>query len=246
MANTLEQAIARKPQGLLVVGFDALLEPIIDKAVEAGIPVVTVDADLPNSKRLAFVGTGNYQAGVQSGKLTAASLGGKGKIAVTTMPSSPNLQERVRGFKDTVAGQPGIEIVQVLDTRGDIGSVTSSCVALLQKFPDLAAIVAVEAIGGVGAATAVREAGKTGKVKIIAMDRSNDVLQGIGDGLIEATLVQQTALMPLYGLQILHAVRNVPIAISKDNRKAGVSGAPVLIDTGVVVVDKRNWELFLR
>jgi ribose transport system substrate-binding protein len=246
MATALEQAIAKRPQGLLVAGFEPILVPVIDKAVDAGIPVVTVDADQPNSKRLAFVGTGNYQAGLVSGKLAANALGGKGKIVVTSMPGAHNLQERVRGVRDALTSTPGIEIVQVLDTQGDTIAITQKCVAVLQRHPDLAAFVAVEAIGGVGAATAVREAGKAGAVKIIAMDRSNDVLQGIRDGIIDATVVQQTALMPVYGLQILYNLHNHPVPITRDNQKAGVSGVPTMIDTGVVVVDRRNCELFLR
>ncbi len=246
MATALEGAIAKRPNGLLVVGFEPLLVPVINKAVDAGIPVVCVDADLPQSKRLAFVGTGNYQAGFESGKLMAGCLGGKGKVAVTSMPGAFNLQERVRGFRAAVAPYPGIEIVQVVDTQGDTIAITQACVALLQKYPDLAGIAAVEAIGGLGAATAVREAKKIGLVKIVAMDRSNEVLQNIKNGAIEATLVQQTALMPLYGLQILYNLNNAALPISKDNRKAGVSGAPILVDTGVIVVDKRNCEYFLR
>lgn len=246
MATALEQAIAKKPQGLLVAGFEPILVPVINKAVDAGIPVVTVDADLPESKRIAFVGTGNYHAGEVSGKLTATALGGKGKIVITSMPGAHNLQERVRGVRDALAASPGIEIVQVLDTQGDTIAITQKCVAVLQKHPDLAAFVSVEAIGGVGAATAVREAGKTGAVKIIAMDRGNDVLQGIRDGLIEATVVQQTALMPQYGLQILYNLNNHPIPLSRDNAKAGVPGAPTMIDTGVIVVDRSNCELFMR
>jgi ribose transport system substrate-binding protein len=246
MATALEGAIAKKPNGLLVVGFEPLLVPVINKAVDAGIPVVCVDADLPQSKRIAFVGTGNYQAGFESGKLMAACLGGKGKVAVTSMPGAFNLQERVRGFRAAVAPHPGIEIVQVADTQGDTIAITQTCVALLQKYPDLAGIAAVEAIGGLGAATAVREAGKVGRIKIVAMDRSNEVLQNIKNGAIEATLVQQTILMPLYGLQILYNLNNTPLPIAKDNSKAGVSGAPVLVDTGVVVVDKRNCDYFMR
>jgi ribose transport system substrate-binding protein len=246
MATALEQAIAKKPQGLLIAGFEPILVQVINKAVDAGIPVVTVDADLPDSKRIAFVGTGNYQAGIVSGKLAAAALNGAGKIVVTSMPGAHNLQQRVLGVRDALASSPGIEIVQVLDTQGDTIAVTQKCVAVLQKHPDLAAFVSVEAIGGVGAATAVREAGKVGTVRIIAMDRSNDVLQNIRDGVIHATLVQQTILMPQYGLQILYNLNNHPMPISRDNKKAGVSGAPILIDTGVVVVDKNNCELFLR
>ncbi len=246
MATALEQAIAKKPQGLLVAGFEPILVPVINKAVDAGIPVVTVDADLPESKRTAFVGTGNYQAGLVSGKLAAAALQGKGKVVVTSMPGAHNLQERVRGVRDALSATPGIEIVQVLDTQGDTIAITQKCVAVLQQHPDLAAFVAVEAIGGVGAATAVREADRVGKVKIIAMDRSNDVLQGVRDGIIDATLVQQTALMPQYGLEILYNLYNHPMPISRDNQKAGVTGAPTLIDTGVLVVDRHNCEWFLR
>jgi ribose transport system substrate-binding protein len=246
MATALEQAIAKKPQGLLVAGFEPILVPVINKAVDAGIPVVTVDADLPESKRIAFVGTGNYQAGLVSGQLTAEALHGKGKIVVTSMPGAHNLQERVRGVRAALASSPGIEIVQVLDTQGDTIAITQKCVAVLQKHPDLAAFVSVEAIGGVGAATAVREAVKIGTVKIIAMDRGNDVLQSIREGAIDATLVQQTALMPQYGLLILYNLHNHPMPICRDNRKAGLSGAPTLIDTGVVVVDKSNCEFFLR
>jgi ribose transport system substrate-binding protein len=246
MATALEGAIAKRPNGILVAGFEPLLVPVINKAVEAGIPVVCVDADLPQSKRIAFVGTGNYQAGFESGKLMAACLGGKGKVAVTSMPGAFNLQERVRGFRAAVTAHPGMEIVQVVATQGDTIAITQTCVALLQKHPDLAGIAAVEAIGGLGAATAVREAGKIGLVKIVAMDRSNEVLQNIKSGAIEATLVQQTALMPLYGLQILYNLNNAPFPISKDNKKAGVSGAPILVDTGVIVVDKKNCAYFMR
>src|SRR5690606_22716251 len=63
MIAAFEQAIAKKPNGIVVVGFEPSLNPIVEKAVDAGIPVVTVDADLPDSKRIAFVGTGNVNAG---------------------------------------------------------------------------------------------------------------------------------------------------------------------------------------
>jgi ribose transport system substrate-binding protein len=63
MINTFEQAIAEKPAGINVVGFDPALKPSIDKAIEAGIPVMTLDAEVYGSKRYTFLGTGNYNAG---------------------------------------------------------------------------------------------------------------------------------------------------------------------------------------
>lgn len=246
MVTAIEQAIAKKPQGLLIVGFEPVLNSIIDKAVGQGIPVVTVDSDCPDSKRLAFVGTGNYQAGYEVGKILAERIGGRGKIAVTTIPSASNLQERVRGFKDAISKYPEIELVYVADTQGDTIITTQACVTVIQKFPDLAGIGSVEAIGGVGAATAVREAGKIGKIKIVAMDRSNDVLENIKDGVISATVVQQTALMPFYGVEILYNIYNSSVSISSEDTKAGVPGCPSFVDTGIVVVDKSNCEYFMR
>ncbi|MCY2925810.1 MAG: substrate-binding domain-containing protein, partial [Planctomycetota bacterium] len=110
MVNALEQSIARKPDGLVVVGFEPSLNPIVDKAVAAGIPVVTVDGDLPGSKRIAFVGTGNVRAGYEIGKKLAQAVG-KGKVALLYKPGQPNLEERREGFKQAVKESGQIELV---------------------------------------------------------------------------------------------------------------------------------------
>ena len=78
------------------------------------------------------------------------------------------------------------------------------------------------------------------------MDRGNDVLEYIKDGIISASVAQQTALMPFYGTQILFNLYNYDIPISSDNVKAKISGTPAVIDTGVVIVDESNYEYFMR
>lgn len=246
MIAAFEQAIAKKPNGIVVVGFEASLNPIIKKAMDAGIPVVTVDADLSDSARLAFVGTGNINAGKMGGDKLAELIGKKGKVALMTKPGQSNLEQRIQGYKEALAKYPDIEIVQVVDTQSDpvVGAQAAS--ALLQKYPDLAGIACVEAAGGSGAATAVKEAKLAGKVKIISMDRGNDVLQAIEDGTISATVVQQTALMPYYATQILYNLANSKVSITTDNKAAGVLGIPVTVDTGVIIVDKNNSKYFKR
>ena len=119
MVNAFEQAIAKKPNGIVVVGFEESLNSIIDKAIAAGIPVVTVDADLPNSKRLAFVGTGNANAGRAGAAKLAQEIGGQGKVAIMTKPGQSNLEERVTGYREELAKYPGIQIVQIADTQSD-------------------------------------------------------------------------------------------------------------------------------
>jgi ribose transport system substrate-binding protein len=246
MVSAFEQAIAKRPQGIVVVGFEDSLNSIVDKAIDAGIPVVTVDADLPNSKRLAFVGTGNTNAGRAGAEKLAQEIGGKGKVAIMTKPGQSNLEERVAGYREVLATYPGIEVVQIADTQSDSVVSAQAAAALLQKFPDLAGIGCVEAAGGAGAATAVKEAGLAGKVKIISMDRGNDVIAAIEEGTITASVAQQTALMPYYATQILINLVNSNVNISSDNNAAGVLGIPQVVDTGSIIVDASNAKYFKR
>lgn len=246
MIAAFEQAIAKKPNGIVVVGFEDTLKPEIDKATAAGIPVVTVDADVADSTRVAFVGTGNYNAGLTGGKYFAEQIGQKGKIALMTKPGQSNLEDRIRGYQDAFKNYPDIQIVQTADTQSDSVVAAQAAATLIQKYPDLAGIVCVEAAGGAGAATAVKEAGKQGQIKIMSMDRGSDVLQDIKDGVITASLAQQTALMPYYAIQILMNINNSKVAITTDNKAAGVSGCPVNIDTGVIIIDGKNEQYFER
>ncbi|MHC4250236.1 MAG: substrate-binding domain-containing protein [Planctomycetota bacterium] len=247
MVTAFEQTLAKPNlKGVVVVGFEDVLVPIIDKAVDGGIPVVTVDADLPASKRVAFVGTGNYQAGYEGGRTLARLLGGRGKVAILTKPGQSNLEERVRGYKAALAEHRGMEVVQVADTQSDATIAAQVAVAVLQRNSDLAGFACVEAAGGLGAATAARERGLAGKVRIVAMDRGNDILGLIGEGVIDATVAQQTALMPFYATQILYNLANSPVPVAEDNAAAGIRAVPQVIDTGVIIIDKDNYRHFLR
>ncbi|MFC1606739.1 substrate-binding domain-containing protein [Candidatus Latescibacterota bacterium] len=246
MIQAIELAVARQPAGIMVVGFEESLNDAVNKAVDAGIPVVTLDSDLPNSKRIAFVGTGNYDAGYKGGMKLAELVGGKGKVALMTRVGQDNLSQRIRGYRDALATYPGIELARIADTKSDVLISAQAASSVLTAVPDLAGFGCVEAAGPAGAATAVREAGLTGKVKIVAMDRDNDVLTYISDGIIDATVVQQTALMPYYGLMILYHLNHFDIPISLGNAAAEVSGVPSYIDTGTILVDKGNCHLFMR
>jgi ribose transport system substrate-binding protein len=246
MIAAFEQSIAKRPQGIVVVGFEESLNPIVKKAIDAGIPVVTVDADLPDSERVAFVGTGNFNAGVTGGNYLAGIIGGRGKVALMTKPGQSNLEERIEGYRAALSKYPGIEIVQIGDTQSDPVVAAQVAAALLQRYPDLAGIACVEAAGGSGAATAVREAGKVGQVKIISMDRGNDVVAAIEEGTITASVAQQTALMPYYAVQILYNLANSKVDITSNNKAAGVAGIPQVVDTGSIIVDANNARYFKR
>jgi len=156
MTQSLALAIARRPAGLIVVGFSESLTPAVNRAVDAGIPVVTVDADLPRSKRIAFVGTGNFAAGQKGGEKLAELVGGKGKVAILTKLGQSNLNERVAGYRAALAKHPEIEIIGPEDTESNSRKAAQITALLLQRHTDLAGVACVEAAGGTGAATAVR------------------------------------------------------------------------------------------
>jgi ribose transport system substrate-binding protein len=134
----------------------------------------------------------------------------------------------------------------VADTKSEVPMAAQAAAAVLSAVPDLAGIGCVEAAGGAGAATAVKEADRAGKVKIVAMDRDNDILTYIENGIIDATVVQQTMLMPYYGLMILYQLNHHDLPISSDNKTSGVTAVPRVIDTGTILVDKSVCRAFMR
>lgn len=245
MVNTLEQTIAEKPAGILVVGFDPALKPSIDKAADAGIPIVTLDAEVYGSKRLTFLGTGNKNAGHVGAQLLAKEIGGKGKVAILTKVGQSNLEERIQGYKDEFAKNfPGIELVQVIDDQSDSAKAADGLKAVLQRVPDLAGVGCVEAAGGVGAATAAKELGLVGKLKIVSMDRDDGTLKFIEDGVIQASVAQKTALMSYLGTKFMYYMNHAPVPVVADMKAAGITSMPESVDTGTIVINKDNAKYF--
>jgi ribose transport system substrate-binding protein len=118
--DALDQAVQQKATGILLGVTDpTLLKDSIDKAIAAGIPVITMDSDAPASKRLFFIGTNNYEVGTTGGMRLAQELKGKGNVVVFTMPDQRNMQERLHGYRDALERTPGIKITRVVDIQGD-------------------------------------------------------------------------------------------------------------------------------
>ena len=116
----MKNAVAAKPAGILISVSDAsVLTPEIDAAIDAGIPVITVDSDAAGSRRLYFIGTNDLDAGRLGGRRIVDKLNGKGNVVFFTIAGQPNTEERLKGFKDVFAARPGINIVDVVDIKGD-------------------------------------------------------------------------------------------------------------------------------
>ncbi len=243
--SSMKASIAMKPAGILIFPPGPELGSVINQAIEAGIPVVTICGDVPGSKRIAFVGVNQYEVGVVGGEYLAKILNKKGNIGILSM-TAPMFQERAQGYRDTFAKYPEMKIAAEGDTKADLPTGISVAKSILTAHPDLNAFVCVDSVGAMSAVTAVKEAGLVGKVKIIGMDRNSDTVQYIGKGLIDASVAQKGHLSTFYGMQILFNLRHNPTPVTTDNEAAGVMAAPVWINTGVTMVTKDNWEYFLR
>ncbi len=246
--DALDQAVQKKATGILLDVTDAaLLKDSIDKAVAAGIPVITIDSDAPASKRLFFIGTNNYQAGFTGGQRLAQELKGKGDVVVFTMPDQPNLQDRLRGYKDALAKMPEIKVTRVVDIQGDPRIAFDTTTQIIGKERDkVDAFVCLEAQSGKEVAGVLNSYHITGKV-VIAMDTDQETLDWIQKGAIAATIAQKPYTMAFVGLLMLDDLyHHKPPSLDKDWSKDSYAPIPVFVDTGSALIDKSNLDAFMQ
>jgi ribose transport system substrate-binding protein len=241
-------AVARKPAGILVsVADPKLMSPEINKAIAAGIPVITIDSDAPDSQRLFFIGTNNLEAGRLGGQRVAAELNGKGNVVFFTMPGQPNLDERLKGYKDVFAGNPGIKIVEVFDMKGESGTAMDKAqeYLALTGASKINAFICLEASAGKDVGEAFKRNKPQGTM-LMAMDVDQATLQLVKDGTIQATISQKPYTMALLGLKTLDDIYHYPLKpLARDYGSDAMSPIPAFVDTGVSLVDKSNVDKFL-
>ena len=118
--EAVEETTARKPAGMMVVGWDpSALIPAIDSAIGAGIPVVCVDADVPKSKRYAFIGTDWFDLGARQAEAMVKALNGnKGKVALQGLIEQTIDQQAFAGFR-SVAEKAGLTCLDPQEDKGN-------------------------------------------------------------------------------------------------------------------------------
>lgn len=134
----LESFIAQRVDGIAISCLNGdLLTDAIDRAVDSGIPVVTWDSDAPRSKRQAFYGVNDAEAGEALGEGLAKLLDGRGRVAIITALGADNLQKRLEGARRALGKHPGIEVVEVFDVKDDAVRVAEVIASASQRYPDL-------------------------------------------------------------------------------------------------------------
>ena len=243
--EAFQKAIDIHPAGIAVSpARPEVFKDAIDAAVKSGIPVICIDSDAPESRRILFVGTDNYQAGLISGKRVAELMHGQGHLVAITIPGQLNLDERVRGLSEALKKYPNVKISHTLDDKGDPRSANDQISTLLEAKEKIDGIVCVEASGGPGAAEALHRLNLGGQIPIVAMDKTPETLDFIADGVIAATVSQKPYTMAFYGLRFLDDLHHNIVHEFKDWQTAPVTPLPARVDTGTAVIDAGNLAAF--
>jgi ABC-type sugar transport system substrate-binding protein len=245
LVAAIEQTAARRPAGMMVVGWDpsALVAPI-DLAVERGVPVVCVDADVPASRRAAFIGTDWYNLGVRQAEAMVRALGGrKGEVALLGLIEQTIDQEAFAGFR-SVAEKAGLTVLEPQQDRGNQAEAARVAAAILQARPDLVGMAGFDSESGPGIGQAIREGGRAGRVVATCVDAEPQHLQLVQAGVLTAAVGQKRELFTYLGVEALFEINHSPLSFTKDDRAAGIAPVPVRYDTGTYTVTRENVHLF--
>jgi ribose transport system substrate-binding protein len=202
----VDSMIARRVDGLAVAATERkALVRSIDRAAELGIPVTVFDSGVDTDKYLTFIATDNYAAG----KIAAAELGrlldGKGTVAeMMNAPGSASTMDRERGFDEVLAAKfPRMQIVARQYSMSDRSKAMTATENFLTAHPDLKGIFASAEPASVGAALALKSRGLAGKVKFVAFDASDTMIEDLKNGVIDAMVVQDPFKMGFEAVETL-------------------------------------------
>ena len=240
----VDQVCAQKPAGVSVVGgWDPSLTESVKKCIAQGVPTVVDDGDLPNSGRLAYIGTNWTAIGEAQAKKMMEALPNGGKIATTSIINANNMREGVAGFTAYIKAHGGdkYQLVANEDDNGDASKAAQVTSALLAAHPDLAGIAGFDLESGAGIVTALREGGKKpGEIHVTAMEQTPDFFKTAKEGWTDGIVVQNRELFIYYAVRLLYDYNHNGLRTSGLDAKQGGVPIPPSVDTGVLVVAKDN------
>lgn len=189
----------------------------LKKLAQTGFPIVTVNSDIPDCGRIAYVGSNYYKSGETAAGLMNLICAGRAHIGI--IMGSPWVlchSERVAGFTEHIEKHsPGLQIVDTVVNNDDDLESFSAAQKLLQTHPEIDALY-LAAAGVQGACRAVEELGLRGKIKTISYDTTAPTRRLVEDGLIIATIAQQPFTQGAKPLDILMDYLGMNIKPHKD------------------------------
>jgi ribose transport system substrate-binding protein len=235
----LQAVIARKPSAILIAPTDKqqLIAPL-QQAVDAGVPVITVDTfiddgkyqngDGPGDFPRSYIATDNVLGGFLAGLALAKQVDGKGKVYVSNVkPGISTTDQREEGFKAAMKNFPDITVLETQFNDDDANKAASQVQAVFARNPDLDGVFGANLFSAIGAADGVKALGKSGAIRVVAFDAPSRIVDDLKSGLIDLAVAQHPAEIGYYGVMTAYAVIH------------GQS-VPPLIGTGATIMTKNN------
>jgi ribose transport system substrate-binding protein len=235
----LNAIIGRKPDAILIAPTDKVqLVESLKKAVDAGIPVITVDtfigdghyqtgsgdADFP----LSYIASDNILGGEIAARALAKAIGDKGKVYVSNVrPGVSTTDQREEGFKNEMKKHPNITVLETQFNEDDANRAASQFQSVYARNSDISGVFGANLFSAMGAANGVKQSGGTGKVKVVAFDAPTSIVGEIKAGNVDIAIAQHPAEIGYFGVVAAYA------------HLTGQS-IPTLIGTGFTVIDKDN------
>ncbi|NWQ41922.1 sugar-binding protein [Bacillus sp. EB106-08-02-XG196] len=187
----LDKAIAAKVDGIIVQAQNDQFTPMINKAVGAGIPVITIDMDAKDSLRNAYIGTDNYLAGQLAGEALVKDTGGKATIGIITASfDNVDHQQRVKGFKDIVGRYEGIKIAAIKESNVSRIDTEQKAYRMLTEYPNITAFYGTSSYNGMGIVAAAESLKRQDDMYVITFDSIEENIQLLENGAIDAIVEQ--------------------------------------------------------
>jgi ribose transport system substrate-binding protein len=205
--------------------------PAVQQAADAGIPIVAVDAVLPEGPQAAQVGVDNMDAGGMIGdyfvEYVRSEMGGSATVGIVGALNSAIQNIRQDGFEASIEGAEGITVAGIVDGQNVQDIALAAAENLITANPNLDAIYATGEPALLGAIAAVESQGRQGDIKVFGWDLTAQAVRGIDQGYVEAVIQQDPAGMGATAVRILgdlagggstEAIVSVPVTIvTSDN-----------------------------
>ena len=202
----LNAAIAKKPDAILIAPTDksALIAPI-QRAVDAGIPVITVDTFITKPIAVTNISTDNLAGGRAAADALVKAIGGSGEVAgISVNPGISTTDQRQQGFEQELKKYPKVKYLGTQYCNDDQTKATNITSALLAGHPNLKGVFAMNVVSGNGVTAAVKTKGLSGKVKLVEFDAGPPQVQALKSGTIDALIAQYPYGIGQQGVQLAY------------------------------------------
>jgi ribose transport system substrate-binding protein len=232
----MDDLVTAGVKGIMVSAVDPKTSTDGLNKIASQTALFTTDSDAPQTKRVAYIGSSNVDAGKQAAEIAKKAMPNGGKcLGFVGLLGADNAKERIQGMKDGLAGTK-IELVDVRGDDIDQARAKKNVEDALVASPDVTCMVGFYSYNTPRIYEALRDAGKLGSITVVGFDDDPITLGGVKEGTVAATVVQQPFEWAYQGMKLMAAYLN--------GDKSGVP-ADGLIIVPTKTIDQANVDAYV-